>query len=535
MDTHRGEPELSDGDQPPAVADDELLRQFVGARDEQAFGELVRRHSGLVLGVCRRTLRDEHDAEEAFQATFLVLAAKAARVRVAHTIGPWLYGVAYRTALRAAAKRARRRETTLPDDLTMIEDALQNVAQCHWRRVLDDELNLLPEKYRSAVVLHYLLGKSNQEVAAELGLSVRTVEGRQRRGKELLKRKLLLRGASLPLALGALAKTQAASAYASAPLIDATIEAGLSYINGNSAACSADAVRLAQSEVLAMTSSVAPITVTLGALLLLGAGIGLASGHAPAQGDGALPLSLAVQAVASASDGDGIDPFSAEPAAFQTEGAADPSETDETAEEADMADLVGSSLGEKKINRALRSNLREPLDFIEQPLREVAAILSETYDIPILFDIPAFDSVAASPDVEVTFTINSIPLHSALRLLLRQSGTEQLTYIIRDDVLMITTQEEADTHLEAIVYDVREIVSTLGTKTEEIGETITKTVAPEHWASAGTGEGSLQVLGKGYLVVSQSQAVHEEITKLLSQMRRHGERERAEAEAKSAK
>jgi RNA polymerase sigma factor (sigma-70 family) len=511
MNTNRGEPESPDGNLPPEPADEVLLRQFVAAGDEQAFGELVRRHSGLVLGVCRRTLRDQHDAEEAFQATFMVLAAKAARVRVAHTVGPWLYGVAYRIAIRAAAKRARRREAALPDDVTMIEDALQNVAECHWRRVLDDELNLLPEKYRGAVVLHYLLGKTNNEVAAELGLSVRTVEGRQRRGKELLKRRLMLRKVSLPAALGALAATHATSAQAAAPLIDATIQAGLSFLHGNSAAYSADAARLAQNEVLAMTSSVAPVTVTLGTLLLIGAGMGLASGHAPAQSEAAVPLSLAVQAA-------GDQANFATPAMFTAVETADAEEDAVPDGENGAVDLFKRSDAEQRIVNHLQMSLREPLDFVEQPLRDVAAILSETYDMPILFDTRALDAAEIAPDIAVSIQVRDIPLRSALRLILDQAG--HLTYVVRDGVLMITTNEQARRTLETHLYDIREILdmSDTGANMTEIAKMIPAVVAPSSWSESGTGDGTLQVIGHQFLVVHQTQAVHEEIAKLLIQM-----------------
>jgi len=514
MDNHRGEPEPADDCQPPAVADGELVRRFVATRDEQAFSELVRRYSGLVLGVCRRTLHDSHDAEEAFQATFFVLAKKAAHVRVGRGLGPWLYGVAYRVSLRAAAKRARRREAALPDHVMMIDRALQNVAECHWRRVLDDELNQLPEKFRSVVVLHYLLGKTNKEVAAELGLSVRAVEGRQRRGKELLKRRLMLRKVSLPLALGAIAATQAAaSTQAAAPLIDATIEASLSYVNGNCAACSADAVRLAQSEVLAMTSSVAPISATLVTLLALGAGMALAGGDAPAQGDAALPLAVAVEAAAETSNDGANDALFVQPTEFLTE-TATPSRS-ETASQAGVADLFERSEAERRIMSALKDPLREPLEFVETPLSQVAMILSETYDIPILFDVRALDEVATSPDAPVTIDLNNIPLRSALRLMLNQ--IENVTYVVRDDVLMITTHEVAESTMETHVYNLSELVAS-ATDLTELTAAIIETVQPDTWQESGRGTGTMTTLRGSMLVVHQTQSVHEEIGKFLRQL-----------------
>jgi RNA polymerase sigma factor (sigma-70 family) len=529
MDTYQAEPELADGVDPPAAADNQLLRQFVATRDEQAFGELVRRHSGLVLGVCRRTLRDEHDAEEAFQATFLVLAAKAARIRAARTVGPWLYGVAYRIAIRAAAKRVRRREAALPDDLVMIEDALKNVAECHWQRVLDDEINLLPEKYRGAVVLHYLIGKTNKQVAAELGLSERTVEGRQRRGKELLKRRLMLRGVTLPLALGAVAATTGGSAAAAEPLVEATIEAGMSFVHGNCAACSAHAVRLAQSEVLAMNSSMAPLSATLLTLFALGGGLAIAGGDARVHGGGSPPVAAVVQ-LAATTDASPENNQLEEPGsipvqlAVAEEPATPPAAEQATtpAEAADASGLDGINRNEERIVTALKSRVRAPFDFMEQPLRDVAAFLSDEYGFPVMIDQPALDAVGASPDLPVSLQVQNVSLKSALNLMLKNSAIE-LSYIVDDEVLLITTVEQAEAHLEPVVYDLTEITSLLGTNVEEIAKIISETVARDAWEVNGTGEGTMQPLSKQYLVISQSQSVHDKIVKLLVQMQQKAE------------
>jgi RNA polymerase sigma factor (sigma-70 family) len=528
MDQHRGEPELADGPSLPATADSELLRRFVAMRDEQAFGELVRRHSSLVLGVCRRTLHDGHDAEEAFQAAFFVLAKKAAHVRISGSLAPWLYGVAYRVAIRAAAQRARRRAAELPDNIMTIDEALEQVAECHWRRVLDDELNELPEKYRGSLVLHYLLGKTNQEVAAELGLSVRTVEGRQRRGKELLKRRLLLRKVSLPMALGAVTAMQAASAHAAGPLIAATIEASLSFAHGTSAACSAHAVRLAQSEVLAMTSSVAPVSATMVTLLAIGAAAVLAGGQAPVSGHGgALPLSIAALAVADESGGaSDADPF-VEPAAVAVEAKsaartaieAKPKELTLPARNAPGGgvDLYQRSAGEMKIVSALETGLKAPLEFIDTPMTQVAMILSETYGVPILFDNVALELEGISPDVAVNITVREIPLRSALRLMLNKISSE-LAYIVRDDVLLITSREVAESNLETHVYDMREALEFLDVKLPDIVDRIPSAIVPDSWRDNGTGDGTIETLGDFYVAVNQTQEVHEEFARFLAQI-----------------
>ena len=498
----------------PPVADDELVRRFVEMRDERAFAELVVRYGDLVLGVCRRTLGHVDDAEEAFQATFMVLAAKAARVRVERTLAPWLYGVAYRTSLRAAAKRVRRRETELPDDLAMIDEALENVAHCHWRRVLDDELNLLPEKYRSALVLHYLLGKTNKEVAAELNLSVRTVEGRQRRGKALLKRQMMLRKVSLPAALASVAAASATHAAATAPLIDGAIAASLSFIHGNSQACSATAVSLAQSEVLAMSTPIAPISATFVTLLALGAAMAVASGDAPAQGDGAVPLAAAVEGVVAASDIEMTKTvLKNDPAVLEK----DPNTgLWKPTKEGGIGgiDLYHRSPVEKQILSTLETQLSEPLDFVETPLGEVTAILADSYNLQILFDTPALDAVAVSPDSPVTMKLRDVPLRSALRLILMQ--IPGLTYVVKNDVLLITTEEETSRSPETHIYDLSKLAKDIDAA--ELVEVIPQVVAFDTWQENGTGEGELKPLGENMLVVSQTHEVHEAILALLSQM-----------------
>ncbi len=142
--------------------DGQLLEQFVTRREEAAFEELVRRHGPMVLGVCRRTLHHEQDVEDAFQATFLVLVRKAGSVRPPDLVGHWLYGVAYRTAIRARALDARRRdkEKAMPRPAGPPTGIWQDVVP-----LLDRELSGLPEKYRIPVVLCDLEGKSRREVA----------------------------------------------------------------------------------------------------------------------------------------------------------------------------------------------------------------------------------------------------------------------------------------------------------------------------------------------------------------------------------
>src|SRR5262249_25402458 len=150
------------------LTDGQLLGRFVAQRDEASYAALVRRHGAMVLGVCRRLLHDFHDAEDAFQATFLVLARKAASVVKRESIGSWLYGVAYRTALEARALQAQRRSRERPMNEMPHPEVAPAAAQ-DWRPLLDRELSRLPEIYREAILFCDLEGRTRKEAARQLG------------------------------------------------------------------------------------------------------------------------------------------------------------------------------------------------------------------------------------------------------------------------------------------------------------------------------------------------------------------------------
>lgn len=188
------------------AADADLLARFVASNDAGAFAELVRRHGALVLGVCRRVTGHRQDAEDAFQATFLVLARKAASLQNPARLGNWLYGVAYRVARRAkrAATRRRVREVSVaapPEPQAIPAPALWELAP-----ILDEELAALPAHYRDAIVLCDLRDTPREEAARVLAvpegtLSSRLANGRKKLAARLTKRGVALSAAALPLAL----------------------------------------------------------------------------------------------------------------------------------------------------------------------------------------------------------------------------------------------------------------------------------------------------------------------------------------------
>jgi RNA polymerase sigma factor (sigma-70 family) len=218
--------------------DSALLERFVSQRDEAAFASLMQRHGPMVLGVCQRVLDDPHDADDAFQATFLVLIRKAVTIRKRGSLGSWLYGAAYRIACKArvlAAKR-RRHERQVPTMRTT--EPSEAFLWRELRPVLDEELNRLPEKLRAPLVLCYLEGKTQEEAARQLGWTKGTVSGRMAQGRELLRSRLTRRGLTLTGGLLATVLAEKVVAEVPATLLTATGRAALSLITGEVAAAS---------------------------------------------------------------------------------------------------------------------------------------------------------------------------------------------------------------------------------------------------------------------------------------------------------
>jgi RNA polymerase sigma factor (sigma-70 family) len=234
------------------LTDGQLLTRFVAQRDEASYAALVRRHGAMVLGVCRRVLHNFHDAEDAFQATFLVLARKAASVVKRESIGSWLYGVAYRTALEARALQAQRRSRERPmNDMPHPEVAPAEAQD--WRPLLDRELSRLPEKYRAAILFCDLEGRTRKEAARQLGVPEGTLSSRLATARKMLARRLAGCGVTLSAtALAAVMSQGAAPAQVPAALVHATARAAALVASGQLAAASAPAVFLMQKVMKAM-------------------------------------------------------------------------------------------------------------------------------------------------------------------------------------------------------------------------------------------------------------------------------------------
>jgi RNA polymerase sigma factor (sigma-70 family) len=269
--------------------DAQLLDRFVRQGDEDAFAELVERHEGLVLGVCRRLLRQTQDVEDLFQATFLVLACKAGSIGKRQSVASWLHKVAYRMALRERTRRAARSRREVPvghslDELAQTAEPSHDRERQELCQVVDEEVHRLPEKYRAPVVLCYLEGRTNEQAAQEMRCPVGTVVTRLARARKRLHSRLIRRGLGVSVGLLAADLARAGTApRGTAALRELTIKAALPYAAHRAAAglISTKVAALTRGAMTAMTLSKLKVAAAVVLVLcLLGTGTGLWTYHA---------------------------------------------------------------------------------------------------------------------------------------------------------------------------------------------------------------------------------------------------------------
>ncbi len=217
------------------VSDAVLLERFIEQWDQAAFRDLVYRHGPMVLGVCHRILRDRHAAEDAFQATFLLLVRKAGSVRKRESVGPWLYGVAQRVALESRAMTSRRRLSVGLDREISEMEQHDGLERDELHRALHEELGRLPEKYRAPLLLCYVEGLTHQAAAQQLGWPIGTVRVRIARGRDALGERLVRRGLAPALVLLAWSLLSETAVAVPLRLVDATVEAAACAVAGERA------------------------------------------------------------------------------------------------------------------------------------------------------------------------------------------------------------------------------------------------------------------------------------------------------------
>jgi RNA polymerase sigma factor (sigma-70 family) len=280
-----------------AHTDGQLLKRFAAHRDEAAFTALVRRHGPMVLAACRRLLRDWHAAQDAFQATFLVLARKAGALREPELLARWLHGVACRTAARARADAARRRDREGRAEPPRAVDPDEGLLWRELRPVLDEEIARLPARQGAAVVLCYLEGRTNADAGRRLGCSRGTVATLLARARGRLRRRLAGRGLSLPAGLLGAAGMPLALTSSTVKAAAAFAAGGIRAVGPASARAAALAEGVTQTMMANKFKLVAAAVLLLG---LVGAGVARyrAAAGEPASASGASEPQAAAPAVA---------------------------------------------------------------------------------------------------------------------------------------------------------------------------------------------------------------------------------------------
>lgn len=549
-----------------SLSDRALLRLFVSSRNEEAFRQLVERHAALVLGTCRRGAPSLADADDAFQATFLVLAQSAGKIRRRDALGAWLYGVATRVCLRMRRQHARRSASQLTDVANGQDDPLDELLARHDETVADEELNALPESLRTPLVLRYLVGKNNADVADELGITVAALEGRLKRGKQQLRVRLLRRGVTLVTMVALLKATRVHAAEVPAELIAnaTTLCTGAVNLSASSLAAEpSSATHFALQELNAMNTllaskpliatfavgTLAALTVTAQLAFSQGDSSGAANpfGLEAAVREGE-PATAQAPTTSLARGTRASDPFGNVEVAVEVEAEIasepdSPAETNATTQPEfaknppGIVDLKQRTPSEVAIELALPKQVGSAgLEFVDAPLAEVVDFLQSEYNIPIVIDSRALEDLGLSSDDPVTVSARNIKLESALNLLLRQL---ELTYLVRDEVLQITSLEEALVIMEVRAYP----VDFLKTDSDEVAKLITSTVEPDSWNQVwgvsrsgdgsftaekswqpGRGEGVIaHEAGNRRLVIRQTYAVHQQINKLLSELKQAGD------------
>jgi RNA polymerase sigma factor (sigma-70 family) len=267
---------LAEGPYGAKYAERELLERFVMERDEAAFAALVRRHGAMVLRLCRRVLQNEADAEDAFQATFLVLSRKAASLRLEDPLAGWLHGVAYRIAHKARIGAARRRKHESRLAARHSSDPLNELTLREAHEILDQELLRLPDKFRLPLVLCYLEGLTRGEAAHQLGWPASVLKSRLEQARELLRRRLPSRGLRLSGALASsLFYEGVASGSVRVALLNSTTRAATTVLAGGTGASVVSAKVIALAECMLRTMLVSKLKTLI--TMLLATGIVIAS------------------------------------------------------------------------------------------------------------------------------------------------------------------------------------------------------------------------------------------------------------------
>ena len=477
------------------IEDKELLARFCASRDEAAFTTLVERYGSLVRGTARQVVVDEHQAEDVHQAVFMVLCTDAHRIRNVENLAGWLYGVTYRIATRVLKKQHRQRVMT-QDRSTTDADALTDlIARIERDKVLE-ELHRLPDKYRTILILKYYRQMTVRDVATALCLSVDTVAGRLKRGRNEMRLRLARHGIGL-LVFAAIIDSLTSTATADES-VQRTVETCLSASSSlaNQLSDPINHLALQESSFMATRYLLKNVAIALVAVCVMTLSVVIwpsVRGTVLAQeGRSTFDELVTTVAVATNSDSNSSELQIA---------ARDP-----IAEE----NVVGQSSqtsgqsNERRIAAALkaRSNYR----FVETPLAEMVDSIAQLHSIPVVIDSEGLASEGVTEDTPISLEVSGIRLENALKLVLRP---HRLTAVVSEEVLLVTGKQAADEYTTSTkIYPFDSSTIELG----QLANLVQSKIEPQSWDMVGRSVDAVN----GALVVRNAARVHAEIADFLT-------------------
>ena len=559
------------------ASDRDLLAIFVATRARWAVGVLVQRHGPMVAGVIRRLLHQQSDAEDAFQATFLILLQSASKIQKQASLAAWLYGVAYRTACRVRKRSTQQRVVAMLDlhiEPIQIDNPLEKIANESQLELLDRELHRLRPRLKESLIEHHLLGFTAPQIAERLNISVSAVEGRLRRGRALLRESLARRGISFSVVVavasayqqhcvaavarswtGNLLQSDLFSQSVSSTTLPSTDSSLLPLIQGELAMKSV--FIKGASLVIAVTC----LTLAISTIPLYSSSTGKAGNsmfsiaNETAEDDFSLnTVAIIAKDKSTDSFGDKSTTVDSRSSIAEIEFKKDPPwDGRRTVLAQGMGGMGGGDAvdGKKgnetltprktipfkkptgsppnwiteggtwaqeqdKIHDRIRSVLRKKVkpDFNNMPLRVVLESWAAELQLPILIDTIALEGAGGvTPEDPVTLTgVPEISLRSALRLVLEPL---ELTYVIEDEVMKITTKDQGSARIRRM-YDLAYLFPSDERVTELFG--VIQTTVPANWDVNG-GEDSFSMIGS-ILVVNCPEDAQIAIEGLLSDLSR---------------
>ena len=492
-DFHRAMERLFGDGSAVGLTDAELLERFAAGGDEAAFEALVERYGPVVLGVCRRLLRDPNDVDDAFQAVFLVLVRKAGSLRRGDLLGAWLFGVARKVALRArslAAVREARAGSTADGEALGVDarrspspnpaDALDSDEE---NARLHEEVERLPRRYRAPVVACYFEGRTHEEAAKLLGCPLGTVKGRLARARDLLRKRLERRGVEVsPVVLAGRLSAPELRPPVPATLVSSTTRSALMTAESLPISIQVLAKGALKAMTLARAKAVAfPLTLVAAGLVAAGGTVAAYQGEGKkAEPQEKPPAEVRPEKNAEADKSENEKPEDSRgmadeapprpgrpgfqgrpdvpdrPWVQQTDG---PSPEEQRVEIARLAATVAKN-DENPNTKAVMDALDQPLTFRtteESTLRDILKQIKESLTtadgkkVPIYVDPNGLKDAEVVLESSIQIDLEDVPVKFSLRLMLKQL---RLAYCVRDGVVIISS-------LKGVLQELKEAESEL--------------------------------------------------------------------------